>query len=305
MVRANPDLAGYAIYLFDFVEYEKGVWKMKQRSTNHQTHSLPVARDLASIYFLSIVVALIMTAASVGSLLFPSNIYPTEELRQGYLANDVVNFVVGLPILIVTMWLTKRGKLIGLLCWPGALLYTFYNYIAYIFGMPFSWVILLYILLNMLSAYAIFILMKGIEWNKVKDKLAGKIPEKFTGGFLVFYGVAFFLLALSVITGTNADQGTVSKPDIGVSIADMVLSALLFIGGILLFRRKPLGYVSGMGLLFAASTLFIGVILIVLLQPVLTNAPFVLEDVIVLSGMALICFIPTGLFMRGVLSSEK
>jgi hypothetical protein len=184
-------------------------------------------------------------------------------------------------------------------------LYTFYNYIAYIFGMPFGWVILLYTLLTMLSAYTVFILMKAIEWNKVKDKLAGKIPEKFSGGFLVFFGIAFFLLALSVITGANADQGTVSLPDIGVSIADTVLSALLVIGGILLFSRKSLGYVSGMGLLFAASILFIGVILIVLLQPVLTDAPFVLEDVIVLSGMALIYFIPAGLFMCGVLSSEK
>jgi hypothetical protein len=205
--------------------------------------------------------------------------------------------------LIISIWLTRRGKLIGLLCWPGALLYTFYNYIAYIFGMPFGWVILLYTLLTMLSAYTVYILMKAIEWKKVKDKLAGKIPEKFTGGFLVFYGVAFFFLALSVITGANADQGTVSMPDVGVSIADTVLSVLLFVGGILLFRRKPLGYASGMGLLFAASTLFIGVILIVLLQPVLTDTPFVLEDVIVLSGMALICFIPTGLFMRGVLSN--
>lgn len=93
-------------------------------------------------------------------------------------------------------------------------------------------------------------------------------------------------------------------PDVGVSIADTVLSALLFIGGILLFRRKPLGYANGMGLLFVASTLFIGVILIVLLQPLLTEAPFVMEDLIVLSGMTLICFIPTGLFMRGVLSAS-
>jgi hypothetical protein len=265
------------------------------------TLTLPVTKNLIVVYVISLFVAFIMTAVSLGGLFFPSYFYPTEELRQGYLANDVVNFVVGLPILIAAIWLTRRGKLIGLLCWPGALLYTFYNYIAYILGMPFGWMVLLYILLTLLSAYAVFILMKSIEWNKVKDKLAGTISEKFTGGFLVFYGVAFFFLALSVITSANADQGTVSMPDIGVSIADMVLSALLFIGGIQLFRRKPLGYVSGMGLLFTASTLFIGVILIVLLQPILTSAPFVLEDVIVLSGMALICFIPTGLFMRGVL----
>jgi hypothetical protein len=276
-------------------------------STAHENsqQSLPISNDLSQANTFSLIVAFLVTAVSIGSLLFPTNMYPTEELRQGYLANDVVNLVVGLPILIVAMWLTKRGQLIGLLCWPGALLYTFYNYIAYIFGMPFSWMILSYILLTLLSAYAIYILIKAIEWDKVKDKLAGKIPEKFSGGFLVFYGAAFFLLALSVITGANADKGTVSMPDIGVSIADTVLSALLFIGGILLFRCKPLGYVSGMGLLFAASTLFVGVILIVLLQPLLTDAPFVLEDVIVLSGMALICFIPTGLYMRGVISKGK
>ena len=94
-------------------------------------------------------------------------------------------------------------------------------------------------------------------------------------------------------------------PDIGVAIADLILSTLLFIGGFLLFRRRPLGYVSGMGLLFATSALFIGVILVVLLQPILTTAPFVLEDLIVLFGMGLICLIPTGLFLRGVVSERN
>ena len=28
--------------------------------------------------------------------------------------------------LLVSMWLTRRGKLIGLLCWPGALFYVLY-----------------------------------------------------------------------------------------------------------------------------------------------------------------------------------
>ena len=94
-------------------------------------------------------------------------------------------------------------------------------------------------------------------------------------------------------------------PDIGVAIADLILSTLLFVGGILLFRHKPFGYASGMGLLFATSALFIGVIWVVVLQPVLSTAPFVLEDLIVLFGMGLICLIPTGLFLRGVMSEGK
>ena len=90
--------------------------------------------------------------------------------------------------------------------------------------------------------------------------------------------------------------------EVSVAIADSILSTLLFVGGILLFQRRSFGYASGMGLLFAISALFIGVILVVLFQPLLTDAPLVLEDVIVLFGMVLISFIPTGLFMRGVLS---
>ena len=245
-----------------------------------------------------------MTAASLGGLLFPSVVYPSDELRQAFLANDVVNFLVGLPILLACMWLTKRGKLVGLLCWPGALLYTFYNYIAYIIGMPLSWYTLAYVTLVLLSGYLTFELLRNIDSNTVQEQLKGAVFEKISGGILVLFGVAFFFLAVGVITGASANQGTVAMTDVGVAIADITLSALLLIGGILLFQRKPLGYASGMGLLFAASALFIGVILIVLFQPLLTSVTFVLDDVIVLSGMALVCFIPTGLFMRGVLSAS-
>jgi hypothetical protein len=242
-----------------------------------------------------------MTAASLVGLMFPSAIYQTDEQLVAFLPNDAINLLLGLPILLVCMWLTKRGKLIGLLCWPGALLYTFYNYIAYIFGIPFGWVSLVFIALVLLSAYLIILLVRNIEWISLQTQLAGKVSEKFSGGVLVFFGIAFFFLALGVITGANADPAITPMTDIGVAVADMILSLILFVGGIFLFRRKPLGYVSGMGLLFAASALFIGVVLVVLLQPVLTDAPFVMEDVVVLSGMTLVCFIPTGLFMRGVL----
>ncbi|MFL7867270.1 MAG: hypothetical protein AB8I58_00500 [Anaerolineales bacterium] len=265
---------------------------------------LPIKRNLSLAFVLSFLVTALMTAVSLGGLLFPSLIYPSDELRQAFLANDLANFLVGIPILLACMWLTKRGKLIGLLCWPGALLYTFYNYIAYVVGMPFNWITPGFILLVLLSATSIFVLVQSIEWDSVKTKLTGKVSGKFSGGVLVFFGVAFFFLAVGVITGASSDQTTISMTDVGVAIADIVLSALLVLGGILLFQRKPLGYAGGMGLLFAASALFIGVILVVLLQPLLTSAPFVLEDLIVLLGMALVCFIPTGLFMRAVLSNS-
>ena len=277
---------------------------------NKQLHTspserLPMKRKTGRATALSIIVAILMTAASIGGLLFPSSIYPTDELRQSYLANDMVNLIIGLPILLVSMWLTRRGKLIGLLCWPGALLYTFYNYIAYLVGMPPGWLTLVFATLVLLSAYSVFDLLRSIEWDTLKTGLAGAVSEKFSGVVLNIFGAAFFFLAFGVIAGASTNQANIPMTDVGVAVADILLSVLLVVGGVSLFQRKPLGYASGMGLLFAASTLFVGVILIVLLQPLLTNTPFVLEDVIVLAGMAVICFIPTGLFMRGVDSKEN
>jgi len=266
------------------------------------TQFLPIKNHLTTTYPLSLIIAFLMTAVSLGGLFFPAVIYPLDELRQAYLANDAVNLIVGLPILLGSMWLTKRGKLAGLLCWPGALLYTFYNYIAYVIGMPLGWLTALFMILVLLCVYLTFVLLKEINWHSVQNRLAGKVHEKISGGVLIFYGVAFFFLAIGVITGSNTGKAGITMPEIGVAIADLILSTLLFIGGISLFLCKPLGYASGMGLLFATSALFIGVILIVLLQPILTTAPFVLEDLIVLFGMGLICMIPTGLFLRGVMS---
>jgi hypothetical protein len=277
---------------------------MKNEFAKSPSELLPIKGNLSSDFVLSIFVAILMTAASIGGLLFPSSIYPTEELRQSYLANDVINLVIGLPILLGSMWLTQRGKLLGLLCWPGALLYNVYNYIAYIFGLPLSWLTLVFVVIVLLSAYPVFDLLKNIDRDALKTKLAGAVSEKFSGVLLALFGVAFFFLAVGVITGANADQ-TISMADVGVAIADIFLSVILVIGGVLLFLRNPFGYASGMGLLFAASALFVGVILVVLLQPLLTDAPFVMKDIVVLSGMALVCFIPTGLFMRGVLSSNR
>jgi hypothetical protein len=93
-------------------------------------------------------------------------------------------------------------------------------------------------------------------------------------------------------------------PNLGVLVADLVLSTAWILGGVALIRRQPLGYASGLGLLFAGSMLFIGLIFFLLLQPLVTGAAFVLTDVVVVAVMGLVCFVPFGLYARGVLSNK-
>ncbi len=258
--------------------------------------------DLTLAYGLSLVAGLLVAGVSLAGLLFQRSMYLTDELYKTFVANDIVTLFIGLPILLASMWLTRRGKLIGLLFWPGALLYVLYNYIAYVIGIPFGGVTFVYLALVLLSAYVIFDLLHSIDKKFVRERLSGVVPVKISGWTMVLLGSLFIMRTIGVIAPTITNQTTLPASEIGVLVADLVLSALLITGGALLLRRMPLGYASGLGLLFAANMLFIALIIFLLLQPVLTGAPFVLVDVIVVCAMTVICFIPFILFARGVVS---
>ncbi len=265
-------------------------------------NQLPISGELAPAFGISLVIAILMVAVSIGGLLFPSEIYSTDELLQSFVANDVVNLVIGLPTLLLSMWFTQRGKLTGLLLWPGALLYFVYNYIAYAVGLPISFITLAYILIVLLSAYTTFDLLKNIEKESVQKQLFGIVSEKIAGWVMVLFGVLFIFRALGIIVQVITNQTLLPISELGVLIADIVISILWIIGGTSLVRRMPLGYVSGLGLLFAASMLFIGLLMFLGLQPILANTPFVLEDLIAVIAMGAVCFVPFGLFLRGVVT---
>jgi hypothetical protein len=157
--------------------------------------------------------------------------------------------------------------------------------------------------LILMSTCCILNLLKNIDKKSVQERLSEGVPVRTAGWVLVLFGVLFTFRAIGMIVEASTNQMTLPISEIGVLIADIVISIPLVTGGGLLLRRSSLGYVSGLGLLFAASMLFIGLIMVLLLQPVLTNTPFVLVDIIVVSLMGMICFIPFGLFVRKVVAS--
>lgn len=278
---------------------------MKILSDNASNDSLPITRDLTLMYKVSAIIAILMTIVSVSGLLYSTALYPTEAVLQTFFANDVVNLLIGLPILIGSMWLSWRGKLIGLLLWPGALLYVLYNYTAYIFGLPLNWTLIIYLVLVLLSAITVTRLIMSIDGVSVRGQLEGLVFEKLSGGFLFVFGLLFILRAISIIADSITNQSVILPTEFSVLIADMILSALWIAGGVLLFKRSPLGYVSGLGLLFSAIILFFGLIVFLLIQPVFADVPFVVSDVVVIIVMGLVFCIPFALFVRGVISSDK
>jgi hypothetical protein len=277
---------------------------MKLSSLETPSASLPVTRDLTLAYVSSLAVALLVTTASLVGLLYPARLYPTEELRHSFVPSDVVNLLIGLPILLGSMWQSRRGRLLGLLFWPGALLYALYNYIAYVFSLPVNLGFLLSLLVVASSAYTLIALVASIDGRAVQRRVGGAVPERIAGGVLAALGAAYTLRGIVILVGAITSQMPVPDGEVGVLAADLTVSPTWIIGGVLLWRRQPLGYVAGTGLLFQASMLFIGLIAILLLQPLLTGAPFLLVDTLVVFAMGLVCFVPFALFLRGVASNE-
>jgi hypothetical protein len=271
-----------------------------------QPASLPVTRSLTLAYASSLVIALLVAITSAAGLLYGKVLYPTEEMLLAKLPTDLFTLVLGLPILLGSIWLARRGKLLGLLCWPGVLLYVLYIYVAYAIGVPFNVLFLAYVVLVALSAYTIIGLVASIDISAVRRRLAGAVPERTAGGILVGLAVLFTLMNLAAIVAALSSPTPDYLLEFPVWIADLaVVGPAWLIGGSLLWQRKALGYVAGAGLLLLGSMLFVGVIFALAFPVFYTASPIDVPAIVFILIMGLICFVPLALFARGIVKSER
>lgn len=264
---------------------------------------LPLRGGLSRVNRLSFLLALLMAAASLTGLLYPVARYPQADQRQTFLPTDISILFIGLPLLLASMSLARRGSLVGLLLWPGALFFSLYTYSIYALAMPLWPSFALHIVLAGLSGFTLAALFTRLDLQRIQQTLAGTVPERLGGGILAGLGLLFFVRAAGVILTALSDRAAVSAPDIALNTVDLLIAPAWVICGVLLWQRKAFGYITGLGLLFQASMLFIGLIVILLVQPLVIGTPLALVDIGVVFAFWLIPLIPFILFARGVASA--
>ncbi len=265
--------------------------------------NLPITQNLRLGYLSSTLIVILTATTAIAGMLYADTIYPTEELEQSFMANDVVTLFLGLPLLLLSMWLTHRGQLVGLLFWPGAIFYGLYNYTIYLFAIPLTIMYPVYLLIVTVSIYTTIGLVAAIDGKVVKQRIQNSVPLKIAAAPLIGFGCLFMLRTIGVMGNAISTQTNLSGTEFGLLVADFIACAGWIIGGILLWRRQPLGYVGGVGLLFSTSMLFVGVIAVLLLQPIISGGALLVIDIVVLLIMGLICFVPFLLYLRGVIKS--
>jgi hypothetical protein len=263
--------------------------------------NLPVARNLTPAFVSSLIIAILAVMASVAGLLNGKTLYPNEEMYVLKVPTDLFTLCVGVPILLGAMWLARRGALIGLLCWPGVLLYMLYIYVSYAIGVPFNAVLLLYVPLVALSAYTIIGLVVSIDSTAVHHQLVGSVPSRAVGLILAVLAVLFSLMNLSQIITALSGPAPDQPLELPVWFADCVVVAPTWlIGGWLLWRDKALGFVAGAGLLLLGSFLFVGAIFVLAFPTFYDGSPLDVAGIIFMLVAGMICFGPFAMFARGI-----
>jgi len=262
----------------------------------HPTIKIPKGAAL-----ITILIMVVMIFFSAMGLFFPELVYPTAELRSTFITNDLVNLIIGLPVLVIPLVLAQRGHSIGFLLWPGSLFFVFYNSVSYTWALLPKLMAVPYAILTFLSGLVMIRLLAGMDGSALRERLSGRVLEWLAGGVLVALALMIGFRNIGVLSGSSA----IAETDLAVLVADFSVIPLWFAAGFSLIRRGRFGYAAGLASLFHASMLFVGLVALMILQPFLTGESFPAVDIMVIAGMGVLCLVPFFLFLRTAALSDK
>lgn len=102
-------------------------------------------------WLISVVVAGMVVIAALAGLTVDGIYVDSENAEAALRGNDMVNLIVGIPIMVIALWMTARESIRGQLLWLAMITYVMYGYAYYVFGPTFNSLFLLHVAIFSLS----------------------------------------------------------------------------------------------------------------------------------------------------------
>ncbi|MBM7686900.1 hypothetical protein [Defluviitalea raffinosedens] len=163
------------------------------------------------------------------------------------IASDFVTLVMGVPLLILSLYLSLKESFKGKILLTGTLSYFLYTYMSYTFLWMYNKFFIIYVMLMSASLYAFILSISSFDIENIKLNFSEKLPVKFLGGYQIFIGVMIGMLWLGKIApsiiGDKVPVGlehyttlVIQGMDLGIIVPTAILS------GIFLIKRKAIGF---------------------------------------------------------------
>jgi len=191
----------------------------------------------------------LMALASLAGLLWEGLYRDAEWVKAAWFGNDLVTLFVAVPALAVSLVLARRGSLRGELVWYAMLGYAVYNYAYYLFGARMNELFLLYVTLFVLPIVGLMLGLGGLDAQRVAARFGPRTPVRAVSAYMAFTGAGLAAAwtaqwAQWVFAGIEPSIG--EEPFTLIAALDLALMVPFFaLGAVLLWRRRPWGYVLG------------------------------------------------------------
>lgn len=217
--------------------------------------------DKKIIYANSIVIAVLALIATLSGL-FWKGLYKhdTVSITAQMMGQDVITLLIGIPILLLSLYLVSRDSLRGNLIWMGTIFYFLYSYMSMSFAASYNQLFLIYVALFSLSLYTFAYGLLSLDVKTIKNSIYSGRTTKIAGAFLIFSGAMLAMMwikmiAESLLTGTApAAMETYTTMVIQAMDIGIIFPATL-IAGVLILKGKEWGYALVSILLIKASLL--------------------------------------------------
>jgi hypothetical protein len=191
-------------------------------------------------------------------------IYRHDSFRKAVVVRgfDLANLTVGLPLLITGIFLYRRGRLRGEFLLAATFAYLAYNYLIALMGNSFNEMFLVWTALFSVGLFGLVLVVAGIDRVSLPQRVEATFPRRSLAIYLIllatFLLVQYLVWVLSAyLSGspprTLGPYTTLELPALELGI----MVPLHFVGGVLLWRGRPAGYVFGIILVFAAFMTFL------------------------------------------------
>jgi hypothetical protein len=208
----------------------------------------------------SAVVAGLMVVGSLLGLLVP-DLYPEAPWAvAAFRGNDLVTLLLVAPVLIAALAVVRRrDSAPWTLLWLGALAYAVYTFAYYAFGAAFNDVFLLHVATLALSIVALVATAVAVDADAAAGRVAADRPTRAVAVVMLLIGLGLVLAwgGLAVRFALTGELPANVMPDTAVHLVYAIDLALLapsfLIGGLLLWRALPWGYVMAVAVLVAGT----------------------------------------------------
>lgn len=163
------------------------------------------------------------------------------------IAQDVVTFIVAIPMLFLSWIYTRKYSIKGSLLLLGTLGYFLYTYISYVFLWMLNPLFIIYVALMSLSFFAFIWLFTRFDIKQMPRVFHEKLPKNFLGSVQILLGVMLMVMWVNMIfqymISNQVPEGldhyttlVIQGLDLGFVVPISILS------GVMLIQAKPLGF---------------------------------------------------------------